>query len=306
MTEPQVVSLLASATEIVCALGYEDALVARSHECDYPASITTLPACTESKIDRQTSSRNIDDQVKTIVEQGLSVYRVNGDLLRQLQPDFVVTQIQCEVCAASPKDIEIALRDWTGAKPHIVSLEPNALTDVWTDIKNVANAFGAPERGERLVAELQTRMKAVAAQAEKLDHRPSIVCIEWIDPLMAAGNWIPELVAKAAGENVFGEAGQPSPWLTWETLCQADPDVILIMPCGYHIQESRQNMSALTGRMEWPTLSAVRMDRVYIADGNHYFNRPGPRLAESLEILAELLHPDQFRFGHEGMGWERY
>ena len=188
MTEPQVVSLLASATEIVCALGYEDALVARSHECDYPASITTLPACTESKIDRQTSSRNIDDQVKLIVEQGLSVYRVNGDLLKQLQPDFVVTQIQCEVCAASPKDIEFALRDWTGAKPYIVSLEPNALADVWTDIQNVAEALGAPDRGERLGAELQARLCAIGAQTEQSAHRPSVACIEWIDPLMAAGN----------------------------------------------------------------------------------------------------------------------
>tara|TARA_B100000586_G_C20065483_1_gene408242 strand:- start:138 stop:1058 length:921 start_codon:yes stop_codon:yes gene_type:complete len=306
MTEPRIVSLLASATEIVCALGYEDALIARSHECDYPASITTLPVCTGSKIERQTSSRDIDGQVKTIVEQGMSVYHVDGVLLKRLQPDFVVTQIQCEVCAASPKDIEIALRDWTGAKPNIVSLEPNALADVWTDIKNVAAALGTPERGEQLVAELQKRMDNIEVQAEKSDHRPRIVCVEWIDPLMAAGNWVPELVAMAAGENVFGKAGQPSPWLTWETLCQADPDVILILPCGYDIEESRQNISALTGRMEWPTLSAVRMDRVYIADGNHFFNRPGPRLAESLEILAELLHPELFCFDHEGMGWERF
>ena len=305
MTEPHVVTLLASATEIVCALGYEDALVARSHECDFPASITRLPACTESKIDTRKTSRDIDDQVKSIVEQGLSVYRVDGDLLKQLQPDVIVTQTQCEVCAASPKDLERAVRNWTNAEPLIVSLEPNALADVWTDIQNVADSLGAPDRGERLVAELQTRMDAIEAQAGQFNHRPSVACIEWIDPLMAAGNWMPELVGMAGGENVFGEAGQHSPWLTWEALCHADPDVILILPCGYDITESRRNMAALAGRSEWSDLSAVSTGRVYIADGNQYFNRPGPRLAESLEILAELLHPNLFGFGHEGVGWER-
>ena len=213
MTEPRVVTLLASATEIVCALGYEDALVARSHECDYPASVTKLPACTESKIDTRKTSRDIDDQVKSIVEQGLSVYRVDGDLLKELQPDVIVTQTQCEVCAASPKDLDRAVRDWTGAEPRIVSLEPNALADVWTDIQNVAESLGAPDRGERLVAELQARMDAIEAQADQSDHRPSIACIEWIDPLMAAGNWMPELVGMAGGENVFGEAGRHSPWM---------------------------------------------------------------------------------------------
>ena len=305
MSEPRIVSLLASATEIVCALGFEEALVARSHECDYPVSIKTLPACTESKIERQTSSRDIDDQVKTIVEQGTSVYHVDGVLLKQLQPDFVVTQIQCDVCAASPKDIELALHDWTGGKPNIVSLEPNTLGDVWKDIKNVAMALGTPERGDQLISNLQKRMGAIEAQAGKLDHRPRIVCIEWIDPLMSAGNWIPELVAMAAGENVFGESGLASPWLTWEALIQADPDVILILPCGYDIEESRQNIPILTRDKEWPNLKAVKMDKVFIADGNHYFNRPGPRLAESLEILAEILHPEQFCFNHRGVGWER-
>jgi iron complex transport system substrate-binding protein len=305
MTEPHIVTLLASATEIVCALGFENALVARSHECDYPVSVTTLPACTESKIDTQKPSREIDDQVKSIVEQGLSVYRVNGDLLQQLQPDVIVTQTQCEVCAASPKDLDRAVSDWTGAAPRIVSLEPNGLADVWTDIQNVAEALGAPDRGERLVAELKARMGAIKAEAGQSGHRPRVACIEWIDPLMAAGNWMPELVEMAGGENIFGEAGRHSPWMTLEDLCEADPEVILILPCGYDIKEARRNMPALTGQPEWPDLSAVTTSRVYIADGNQYFNRPGPRLAESLEILAELLHPELFDFGHQGIGWER-
>ncbi|MDA1091534.1 MAG: cobalamin-binding protein [Proteobacteria bacterium] len=305
MTEPNIVTLLASATEIVCALGFENSLVARSHECDYPVSVAKLPACTESKIDTRKDSGDIDNQVKSIVEQGLSVYRVNGDLLQQLQPDIIITQTQCEVCAVSPKDLEHAVRDWMGAEPRIVSLEPNGLADVWTDIQNVAEALGTPDRGERLVAELQARMGAIEAQTGQTDHRPSVACIEWINPLMAAGNWMPELVAMAGGENVFGEAGRHSPWMTWEALCETDPEVIIILPCGYNIKESRRNMAVLIRRPEWSDLKAVTAGRVYIADGNQYFNRPGPRLAESLEILAELLHPELFDFGHEGVGWER-
>ena len=305
MTEPQIVTLLASATEIVCALGYEDALVARSHECDYPASVAKLPAATSSKIDTSQASGDVDNQVKSIVEQGLSVYKVDGDLLRELQPGVIVTQTQCEVCAASPKDIEDAVASWTGTAPNIVSLEPNALADVWTDIQNVAVALGAPERGRALTGDLQARMASIEAQASEAGSRPSIACIEWIEPLMAAGNWIPELVTMAGGEDVFGAAGKQSPWVSWEALCAMDPDVILILPCGYDIAKSRSEMAPLTSRPDWPDLAAVQGNRVFIADGNQYFNRPGPRLAESLEILAELLHPQLFEFGHEGSGWER-
>ena len=309
--------MLPSATEIVCALGYRDAIVARSHECDYPNSIKQLPACTESKIDTQKSSRDIDNQVKFIVEQGLSVYRVDGDLLKKLHPDVIVTQTQCEVCAASPKDLERAVSDWTGSKPKIISLEPNALADVWMDIQNVANAIGNPIRGETLVGALLDRMGAIEKKAsnffEKLKmgdpvDRPRVACIEWIDPLMAAGNWIPELVEMAGGENIFGEAGQHSPWITWEALCKANPDVVVVMPCGYDIPESRRNMPVLSTRTEWSRLRAVRQGMLYITDGNSYFNRPGPSLAESLEILAQVVNPDLFlsEFCHEGTGWEQF
>ena len=305
MMEPRIVTLLASATEIVCALGYKDSLVARSHECDYPLAVKRLPVCTASKIDTRGSSREIDDQVKAIVEQGLSVYWVNGDKLRDLQPEVVVTQTQCEVCAVSPKDLEQALHDWTDATPRIVSLQPDALEDVWTDIRNVAAALGDPRRGDGLVGRLQARIQAIEHEASSAASRPRVACIEWIDPLMAAGNWMPELVAMAGGENLFGEAGRHAPWMSWEALRDSDPDIILVLPCGYDIAESRRNMPALTARREWPGLKAVAAGLVYLADGNQYFNRPGPRLAESLEILAELCHPELFRFGHEGRGWQR-
>ncbi|MBM10213.1 MAG: cobalamin-binding protein [Magnetovibrio sp.] len=306
MVPTNIVTLLASATEIVCALGYEDELIARSHECDYPVSVTTLPACTESKINKNNVSIDIDAQVKTIVEQGLSVYRVDGDLLRRLQPNFIITQTQCEVCSASPKDLANAVQDWTGGKPNIVSLEPNRLSDVWTDIQNVANALGVPERGEELIVELQGRMDKIQARISQVKKRPRVACIEWIDPLMAAGNWMPELVEKAGGKNIFGEAGIHSPWVAWKAFCDADPDLVLIMPCGFNMRESRRDMPVLTDRPEWSTLKAVRTNRVYLADGNQYFNRPGPRLVESLEILSELLHPELCAFGHEAVGWELF
>jgi len=305
VNESRIVTLLASATEIVCALGYEESLVGRSHECDFPRSVEALPACTTSKIDTEATSLNIDGQVKSIVEQGLSVYTVDGVLLRDLAPDLIVTQTQCEVCAASPKDLDRALADWTGAAPAIISLEPNALDDVWNDIRAVADALGDGPAGDRLVGEIRSRIAAVEADANGLGSKPSIACIEWVDPLMAAGNWVPELVAMAGGRDVLGREGKHSSWITWESLVASDPDVILVLPCGYDIAKSRRDLPALINQPGWPELRAVKAERVYLADGNQYFNRPGPRLAESLEILAEVLHPDTFRFGHEGTGWQR-
>jgi iron complex transport system substrate-binding protein len=301
----RVVSLLASATEIVCALGCEDSLVGRSHECDYPPSTRHLPVCTEPLIDPTMPSAEIDRQIKTVMRQALSVYRVHDETLQALQPEVILTQTQCEVCAVSLQDVERSLTNWLDSRPHLVSLEPNALADVWRDIDQVATALGVPERGAALVGRLQARIAMIADQAQSLPDPPTVACIEWIDPLMAAGNWVPELVTLAGGSNLFGEAGRHSPWMTWPELVARDPDVIVVLPCGFDIARSRADMPALTVRSEWSTLRAVQAGRVYLTDGNQYFNRPGPRLVESLEILAELLHPTAFSFGHEGTGWER-
>ena len=279
---PRVVSLIASATEIVCALGCEEWLVGRSHECDYPPSIRHLPVCTEPLIDPSRSSGEIDQQVKTVLRQALSVYRVHDDVLRSLHPDVIITQAQCEVCAVSLKDVERSLAAWITSRPHLVSLEPNALEDVWRDIGDVAEILGVPERGVALVAQLQERIATSAERAQSLPERPTVACIEWIDPLMAAGNWVPELVELAGGTNLFGEAGRHSPWMTWPELVISDPDVIVVMPCGFDIDRSRQELLTLTQRPEWSTLRAVRTGRVSLTDGNQYFNRPGPRLVESL------------------------
>lgn len=305
MNAPRVVSLLASATEIVCALGLRDALVARSHECDHPGDVASLPAVTETKIAHHRPSAAIDREVRTIVEQGLSVYRVDAERLRALRPDVIVTQTQCEVCAVSFKDLEEALSDWTGAQPRVVPLAPYALEDVWRDVERVAEALAVAEKGRALVAGYRARIDRIAARAGSFAARPRVACVEWIDPLMAAGNWVPELVALAGGENLFGAAGVHSPWLTWDTLRTSDPDIILVLPCGFDIPRIRAEMPALAGLPGWAEMRAVREGQVYLLDGNQYFNRSGPRLVESLEILAEILHPAGFDFGHRGRSWEQ-
>ena len=305
MAEPRVISLIASATEIVCALGLADRLVGRSHECDFPDEVRRLPVVTEPKFLTQGTSAEIDRRVKDLLEQALSVYRVDALRLRALRPDVIVTQSQCEVCAVTLSEVEQAVSDWLEARPRIVSLEPTGLADLWTDIARVADALGVPERGAALVESLQERMAAIAERAGGLAGRPSVASIEWIDPLMAAGNWMPELVEKAGGVSLFGEAGKHSPGMRWEALVRADPEVIVVLPCGFDMARTRAEMPALTGRPDWRELRAVRTGRVFLTDGNQYFNRPGPRLVESLEILAEILHPEAFHLGHEGTGWER-
>lgn len=303
---PRVVSLIASATEIVAALGAREWLVGRSHECDYPPEVVRLPACSSAKFDVHGDSREIDERVKATLLSATSVYNVDTPLLNDLAPTVILTQSQCEVCAVSLKDVERAVCDVVTSRPKVVALEPNNLADVWADIRRVGQALGLVERAESLIAESQTRLRDLAACCQALPARPTIACIEWIEPLMAAGNWVPELVELVGGRNLFGEAGRHSPWMTWEALVAADPEVIAILPCGFDIPRSQQEMSWLTRRPEWPRLRAVRAGRVFVTDGNQYFNRPGPRLVESAEILAELLHPETFDFGHVGTGWARW
>ncbi len=307
MPAQRIVSLIASATEIVCALGCEDQLVGRSHECDFPPGIERLPACSSPKIDVHGTSRQIDDRVKAVLQEATSVYAVDSELLDRLEPTVILTQTLCEVCAVSLKDVEAAVCELVRSRPRVVALEPNSLHDVWNDIRRAAEALEVPQRGDALIDELNARLVEIARQTlGSTPRRPTIACIEWIDPLMAAGNWVPELVEIAGGKNLFGEPGKHSPWMTWDGLIAADPDVIAIMPCGFDIPRTRDELAPLTSHPAWNELTAVRTGRAYVTDGNQYFNRPGPRLAESAEILAELLHSDLVEFGHEGSGWIRH
>lgn len=300
----RIVSLIASSTEICCALGLEQQLVGRSHECDFPPSVEALPACSEPKIDIHTSAVEIDRQVKDVVRDSLSVYRVHKDKLKALNPDLIVTQDQCEVCAVSLKDVEAAVCDWLEGRPKIVSLKPENLDDLFASIKQVGKAAGVLDKAELVVAQLKSRMQAIVDRVPSVDRKPRVACIEWMEPLMAAGNWVPELVELLGADNLFGEPGKHSPWMTWDALREADPDVIIILPCGWDIPRIQVEMPVLTKLDGWSRLKAVRNNKVYLTDGNQYFNRPGPRIVESMEILAEILYPQAMNFRHQGKAWE--
>ena len=305
MTKKKIVTLLPSATEIVCALGAGELLVGRSHECDYPEDVRRLPACTSAKLDVQADSAEIDRQVKNLAQEAVSVYRIERELLRQLQPGIIITQAQCEVCAVSLPEVEEAVSHWLGRRPQIISLSPARLADIWEDIRRVAAALDLAERGRTVLGALKNRIVNLIEKTCLLKQRPSVVCVEWIEPLMAAGNWVPELVELAGGVNVAGEPGKHSPWLNWEALAKLDPDIIVVMPCGFDLARAKSEMTPLLNHPSWPKLRAVKNRRVFFTDGNQYFNRPGPRVVESLEILAEIIHPDRFNFGHQGKGWEK-
>lgn len=305
----RVISMIASSTEIVCALGCENLLVGRSHECDYPESIKSLPITTEIKFSPDGTSYQIDEKVKALLQEGLSVYRVKGELLKTLKPDVILTQTQCEVCAVSPKDIEEATFQWLGSQPRVISLHPNALEDLWRDIASVAHALEVEERGNTLISSLKTRIEILKQEAEQLSaalpKKLQIACIEWLDPLMAAGNWVPELVDLAGAHSLFGEAGKHSPWMNWNELRDRNPDILVLMPCGFDIPKTQKELSCLTQHPLWGSLKAVQENQVYIVDGNAYLNRPGPRLVDSLEILIEIFYPDPKRMKFYKLGWCR-
>jgi len=301
----RIVSLLPSATEIVCAFGAADRLAGRSHECDYPPEIRGLPACTSAKLDASAPGSEIDRQVKDLARDALSIYRLDVELLSQLQPGLILTQAQCEVCAVSLAEVEAATAQWLGERPEILPLSPSRLVDIWEDIRRIAEALGLAEPGRELLRALKNRFVNIIEKTCVVKQRPSVACVEWIEPLMAAGNWVPELVDLAGGESVAGETGKHSPWMNWEALSKLDPEVIVVMPCGFDLKRTRAETAALARHPEWPRLRAVKKRRVFLTDGSQFFNRPGPRIVESLEILAEILHPDKFKFGHKGVAWER-
>ena len=279
---PRIVSMISSATEIVDGLGALPWLVGRSHECDFPAQVRDLPLCTAPRFAVDGDSREIDRLVRQTLTESISVYQVFDDVLERLQPTHILTQIHCQVCAVSLSDVERSVAARLASRPCVVSLQPSSLAHVWADIRRVAQSLDIERSGEELVARLQERMQAISTAAHAAGPRPRIACIEWIEPLMAPGNWMPELIEMAAGENLL--------WTTWDDLEAGDPDVILVMPCGFDLERTASEIYWLTRRPGWRNLQAVRNHRVYITDGNQYFNRPGPRLVESLEILATVLH----------------
>jgi len=234
--------------------------------------------------------------VKNSTRSALSIYEVFDDVLEKLQPTHILTQVQCEVCAVSLRDVERSIASRLASAPELVALNPASLADIWDDFRRVGDAVGV-DAGP-VIATLQKRLKRVETA-----KRPTVACIEWIEPLMAAGNWTPELIELAGGEDVFGRAGVHSPWITWEDLLARDPDVIIVAPCGFDLARTRAEMHWMTERAEFGRLKAVRANRLFLADGNQYFNRPGPRVVETFELIGQMIH-EGYRCGSEA--WVLY
>ena len=295
----RIVSLLASATEMVAALGCLDQLVARSHECDYPPHVLSLPVVSWVQIDTNASSAGIDAQIKQLAQsalipgdaalKALSIYAIDVAMLQELRPGVIFTQTQCEVCAVSERDVTRAVEQLTGLQPRIVSLAPYRLADVWEDIVRVGEALNRREQAERLVQTYHQRLARLSELTAQQGEKPRVAVLEWLDPLMGAGNWTPELVAFAGGVNVSGESGLHAPWLSWEELQAADPDVLVLAPCGFTLERTMQDVLLLQQHPSWQSLRAVKTGCVYAIDGNAYINRSGPRLVESAEILGRIL-----------------
>ncbi len=300
----KIVSLLPSATEIIDCLGLSNALVGRSHECDYPPSIQDLPVCTAARLNSDNKSSQIDKDVQTLLQEAISIYQIKIDVIEQLQPTHIITQDQCDVCAVNFGEVEKAIAELTKSNPQIISLQPNLLKEVWQDIKRVAETLGV--ESETVLNKLQDRINAIILKVKDINQKPTVVALEWTEPLMGGGNWIPELIEIAGGKPLLGVKGEHSPYLSWENLTEADPDVIVIMPCGFDLERTEQESKVLMENPNWSNLKAVKNGKVFIVDGNAYFNRPSQRLVDSVEILAEILHPELFNYGFKGKGWKQF
>ncbi|MEL6440011.1 MAG: cobalamin-binding protein [Cyanobacteria bacterium J06621_8] len=300
----RIVSLLPSATEIVHCLGLGHALVGRSHECDYPPSVKDLPVCTAARLNSGQSSGEIDQDVQTLVQEALSIYKIKTEVLDQLQPTHIVTQDQCDVCAVNLPEVEKAIAILTNSHPQVISLQPNLLNELWADIRRVAEILGV--ESQPVLDKLQERIDVIANRVRDVDRKPTVVALEWTEPLMGGGNWIPELIEIAGGQSLLAVKGKHSPYLSWSNLTEADPDVIVIMPCGFDLERTEKESKVLTNYSEWKNLKAVKNGKVFIVDGNAYFNRPSQRLMDSAEILAEILYPSLFDYGFKGKGWKSF
>jgi iron complex transport system substrate-binding protein len=285
----RIASLLPSATEIVCALGARAELVGRSHECDFPPGVEDVPVLTSARIGPLPSSRAIDASVRNVLKDALAIYDIDVEGLRAARPDVVVTQDLCDVCAVSLHDVRAAVARLARQDVAIVNLHPMRLDDIWGDIARVAEAIGRAAAGARAVAALRARVAGIARRAAMAPPRLRVLTIEWIAPVMVGGMWMPELIALAGGEALVTRPGEHAPTLDRDALAALDPEVVLVKPCGFPLQRTIEELDVLR-----EGLPRAWRARVYLADGNAFFNRPGPRIVESLEILAACLHPELF------------
>jgi iron complex transport system substrate-binding protein len=299
----RVISLLASATEIVCALGAGDSLVGRSHECDNPPWVRKLPACTRAAFDVHMPSGMIDAEVTRRLKAGEPLYNVDSDLIRELCPDLLIAQAHCEVCAVTPQDVE---RAGCGLlAPQVLALTAGSVDGIFAGVRSVAHAMNLDEAGEALIAQMRARIQAVT-EAVKDRPTPTVVMLEWTDPIFSMGNWGPELVEAANGKLLLGEKGQYSRPISWQSVRDADPDHLIIAPCGYAIEKTLRELPMLEAQSGWEKLKAVRTGQVAVADGNLYFNRSGTTIVETVEMIAEILHGYRASNADHPDTWRRY
>lgn len=296
---PRICSLLPSATEIVYALGLGDHLVGVTHECDFPPAARSKPHVTSSVIDSQNlSSREIDTAVRESLAEVATIYHLDRDLLDRLQPDLILTQELCEVCAVGSNEVREVVRS-LGAAPQVVSLEPHSLREVLDTILLVGRLTGTMRKALAVVQSLEGRIETVRTAVSALPIVP-VLTLEWVDPLFVGGHWVPEMVSLAGGRDVLGRTAQPSQEISWAQVVESAPEVVVLMPCGFGLERSIEEFRNARFPAEWTKLPAVQRARVYAVDGSSYFNRPGPRLIEGVEILASILHPESFSRVPEG------
>ncbi len=287
----RIVSLLPSATEILCALGLADSITGITHECDYPPEIRTRTVLTRCVFDSDRMTQpQIDVAVRTLATEGKSLYQIDDELLRTANPDLIVTQDLCHVCAITPDEVNRSV-SLLPKKPQVISLNPNILDDVFSDLITVAEAAGV--NGNAVVENLRLRVRKIVP-ASMLGSKPRVACIEWLDPLWRTGHWVPGMVELAGGRETLAEIGKPSRPVSWEELKAENPDLVILMPCGYNLNRTRDEFLRLRIQYPWEDLGAFQSGNVFAVDANSYFSRSGPRLVDGLELLAEILHPEYF------------
>ena len=295
----RICSLLPSATEVIALLGLSDELVGVSHECDYPASVKSLPIMVEPMIPPgRLASADIDRQVSQLLASGQRLYRLNDSLLRQAQPDLILTQDLCHVCAITPGQLHDAVYSMP-RRPQVLRLNPGTVHDVIDDVIRIGHAANRSAEGQCLAAHLRERLNAVHTRVRGIPHRPRVVCIEWLSPLYIAGHWVPEMVQIAGGHDVLSEPGSLSRVATWDDVLAATPDILIVMPCGFSIERTYQELCQLMQQPGQWRLSSDLAQHTFLVDASSYFSRPGPRLIDGIELLASLLHPSDHKPIHE-------
>lgn len=305
MATTKIITLIPSATEIISFLGLESQLVGVSHECDFPEKVKNLKKLTKTDIKTNATSYDIHLQIEKILENSLSVYKVDEKSLKYLNPDVIITQDQCNVCAVDLSQVKKVTSDYLNKKVDIISLQPNSFKNIFENIEDVAkklNVFNALNKNK--INKLLHRINDVR---QRKKSSKNVICIEWCDPLMAAGNWIPDMVKIAGGNELCGINKKNSHWIDFKNVRDFNPEVIIFMPCGYNLLQTQRDVSCLIEKnANWKNLSAYKNKNLYLVDGNQYFNRPGPRIVDSLEILAEIFNPDIFNYGYKGNCWINY